>query len=67
LYEAQEAAIFSIFSEGYEACQLYVLTGFSAHLGSIYFLFKKGIHGRFLYYKRIFIDILLKADVRVIA
>jgi hypothetical protein len=31
------------------------------------FLFKKGIHGRFMYYKRILIDIPLKVGVRVVA
>jgi len=31
------------------------------------FLFKKGIHGRFMYYKRILIDTYLKEDVRVVA
>lgn len=51
-----------------EADIVYVLTGFSPEVRfNLFSLQKKVIHGRFMYYERILIDIHLKEDVRFIA
>ncbi len=42
---------------------MYVRDGVVTPDGSICFLFKKGIHGKFMYYKRILIDIYLKEEL----